>query len=406
MASNKTTIAAGLDVGTTRTRCVIAAVERDEIRFLGAGSAPGKGWQRGRAADPAAISASIADAVKEAESSAGVLVESAVLGVGGTDIAALQGRGVYEFGRPREVVANDLAYAVELAARVRLEEDRKLIHVFPQDFTVDGRAGYRYPAGAVCTRIEANVLLITASELEHNAVVGAAQKAHLHIEDSVFEPVAAAFASVLPDERGRGVAIVDMGLDSTSVLIYDGEAAVSAASLPVSADHLTKDLNAGLRYHCGVAVTLEDAEALKCEYGCAMPGLTSDSTMVEVPAADGRGWFEVSRRQINEILEARAEEIFLYVRDEAARAGMDQSLLEGVVLTGGGARLTGLCDMAERVLNCPAKYGLAAGINGLPASLQDPAWTTAAGLSMYSARLKLRKQSRRQAPGLLNFFGW
>jgi cell division protein FtsA len=202
------------------------------------------------------------------------------------------------------------------------------------------------------------------------------------------------------------VALVDLGVDSTGVVIYDGEACVGAGSLAVSADHLTRDLTIGLRQTCGVTVTYEDAETLKREYGCAVLGLTSDSTLIEVPSAEGRGSHEITRRQMNEILEARAEELFLFVRSELGRAGMEQALLEGVFLTGGGARLNGMCDMAERVLNCPAKYGLAVGIQDWPQNFHDPAWTTAAGLAMYSARLKLRGSARRRAPGFFGLLGW
>lgn len=406
MASkSKPRLAVGVDAGSARVRCVICAVEDGRLRFLGAGTAASQGWQKGRLADPKTVSASIQAAVKEAESRAKVLVESVVLGLGGVMVQAHQGRGVYEFGRPREVTQNDLAYAVELASRVRLEDDRMLVHVFPQDFTVDGRAGYRNPVGMQCSRLEANVLLITTSEQEHTGLVNAAHEAHLSVDDTVFEPVAAAYSAVLPEERHRGAAIIDLGMHSTGVAIYDGDAAVGAASLPIAADHLTRDIVVGLNYYHGITISYENAEILKREYGCAMLGLTADNTLVDVPSSDGRTSREVSRRQLNEILEARAEELFLYIRQEVQQSGMDQALLEGVFLTGGGARLHGVLDMAERVLNCHAKFGLAVGIQDWPQNFQDPAWTTAAGLSMYSARLKLFKQPRRKAPGLLGFLG-
>ncbi len=119
-----------------------------------------------------------------------------------------------------------------------------------------------------------------------------------------------------------------------------------------------------------------------------MLGLTADNSLIEVPSAEGRAPREAPRRQLNEILEARAEELFFYVGNEIARAGMDQKLLEGMVLTGGGAMLNGMCDMAERVLNCQARNGLPIGIEKWPDTLDNPLWTTAAGLAMYSARLK------------------
>jgi cell division protein FtsA len=288
-----------------------------------------------------------------------------------------------------------------------MEEDRMLAHVLPQDFTVDGKSGYRRPVGVECSRLEANVQLITASTHEHQFLVSVLHQAHLAVEETVFEPLAAAYATILPEERTRGAALVELGVHSTGVAIYDGEALVGAASLPISADHLTRDLTLGLRASFGLSVSYEDAESLKREYGCAMLGLTSDNVLIEVPSAEGRGLQEISRRQLNEILEARAEELFLYVRRELIRAGMEQSLLEGVYLTGGGARLHGMCDMAEKILNCPTKYGLAVGIHGWPQQFHDPAWASAAGLAMYSARLRVRRSAgKRKPPGLFGVFGW
>ena len=125
-----------------------------------------------------------------------------------------------------------MAYAVERAREVRLEDDRMLLHVFPQDFILDGRAGYRNPQRATCSRLEANVHAITASTQEHDALVDAVHQAHLAVEETVFEPIAAAYASILQEDRTRGVALVDIGSHSTDLVIYDGEALMLATSLP------------------------------------------------------------------------------------------------------------------------------------------------------------------------------
>ncbi len=403
---DKPLYAAGVDAGSSRTRCVICEVEDQRIRFLGAGSVPSQGWQRGRVADPNAISNSIQAAVNQAETRARALVDCVVVGVGGISIESGQGRGLYELGRAREIAPEDLVYAVDLASRVRLEDDSMLVHVLPQDFTVDGRSGYRYPAGVSAARLEANVLLVTCSEKEHDCLVSAAHHAHLSVEDTVFESVAAAYAAILPAERERGAALIDLGMHSTGVVVYEGEAAAGAASLPIASDHLTRDVVTGLQRLHQVPVSYEDAEMLKREYGCAMLGLTADSTLIDVPSSDSRGSREITRRQLNEILEARAEELFLHVKEEIRRCGMDRALMQGVYLTGGGARLAGMLDMAEKILNCHARFGLIEGILDWPRNFQDPAWTVAAGLSMYSARLKLDRSERRKPPGLLGLFGW
>ena len=393
----KTQLAVGLDAGSSRTRCVICALDGDHIRYLSHGLALSAGWSKGRVSDQEALAESIRAAVLDAERGAQVSVEGVTIGVGGTGISGAQSRGVYEFGRPREVDVEDLAYAVKLAADVRLERDRMLLHVLPQDFTLDGRAGYRKPHRGVCSRLEANVHIVTASTQEHQAIVAAAHMAGLAVEETVFEALAGAYAALYPEERSRGVALLDVGLHSSDLVVYDGDALLLAASLPVSADHLTRDIAAIFK------VTYEDAECLKQQYGCALLGLTSDSSLIEVPSPEGRPPREARRSELNEILEARAEELFLYVRAELQRVGMERNLLEGIVLTGGGAFLNGMCDVAERVLNCQAGNGLAKGFGDWPEELNSPVWTTAAGLALYSAKLKLHQPPKRRLPGLM---GW
>jgi cell division protein FtsA len=392
--TNKPRLAVGVDAGITETRSVICTLEGARLRYLGSGQAPPAGWSKGKLTDAAALSASIREAIQRAEASAQTLVESCVVGIGGMTVQGSQAHGLYEFGRPREIQPSDMAYAVERARNVRMESDRILLHMFPQDFVLDGRAGYRNPRRATCTRLEANVHAITALRQEHDALIDAVHQAHLAVEESVFEPVAAAYASILQEDRARGVMLVDIGSHSTDLAVYDGEAILLSTSLPIWGDHFTRDIAYIFK------ISYEDAEWLKREYGCAMLGLTADNSLIEVPSPEARGPREAKRRELNEVLEARAEELFLYVRNELHKVGMDQSLMEGVILCGGGSMLPGMCDMAERVLNCPARNGLATGIQDWPEDLDSPVWTTAAGLSMYSARLKTRRETKRQAPGL------
>ncbi len=389
----KTKLAVGLDLGSTSTRVVICALDEDTLRFLGYGEAPVQAWNRSRLADQEALAQSIRFALAEAEVRAQAAPESAVIGMGGC-VTGVNSRGLYEFGRKRDIEPGDLRYAVELAARVRLEEDRQVLQICPQDFTLDGRAGYRNPKGILCARLEANVHVVTASIQDHQGVISAVHQAHLAVDESIFEGIAAAYAAVLPEDRARGVAVIDIGAQSTHLAVYDGEALLLATAIPLAADHLTRDVAWLLK------VNYEDAENLKREYGCAITGAVSDHSLIEIPSAEGRGMREAPRNQLNEILEARAEEIFERVYGEILRVGMEKSLLEGVVLTGGGALLPGMCDIAERVLNCQVRNGLATGIEGWPQDLDSPIWATVAGLTMYSGRLKLKSNWKR-ASGLV-----
>jgi len=401
MKSRPLPLAVGLNAGRWRTRSVVCLLEDDGLRLLGAGETASAGWTRGRLTDAASLSESIKTAVREAARQAGVDVRSAVVGVGGSEVYGADSRGLYEFGRRRTIEEGDLTFAIERGAEVHMGSDRMVLQVLPQDFTLDGRAGHRNPRGLACSRLEANVHVVTAPLQEHDGLIAAVHQAGLAVEETVFEPMAAAYAAILPEDRNRGVALVDIGYSYTGIAIYDGEAMVLASTLPISADHMTRDLAWGLRVKHGLSVAWDDAEALKCECGCAITGLTSDNSLVEVPSRDGRAAQEVPCKDINEILQARAEELFTWVGQEIRRAGMEQAVMEGIFLTGGGSRLNGMCDMAEFILNCQTRYGLPVGIEDWPAEMNDAAWTTAAGLSMYSSRLKLRKEFRRHAPGLL-----
>jgi cell division protein FtsA len=384
--ANKIRHAVGLDLGSSATRVVICAVEDDSLHFLGYGEGAVHSWSKGRISDQVALTESVRQAMHEAEVCAGVSPDAVVLGLGGS-AAGVNSRGVYEFGRKRQIEASDLRYAVELAVRVQLEDDRLVLQVCPQDFTLDGRAGFRNPVSMSCSRLEANVHIVTASAQEHQALIGAVHQAHLAVEETVFEGVAAAYASIIPEDRARGAALVDIGAHSTHIAIYDGDALLHAAALPVGGDHFTRDISWLLK------VNYEDAEHIKREYS-AVTGAVSDNCLIELPSPEGRASREAKRAQLNEIVEARAEELLFRVYDEICRVSMESKLLEGVVLTGGGALLTGMCDLAERILNTQVRNGLATGIAGWPEELDSPVWATAAGLAMYSGRLKMRRRPK------------
>jgi cell division protein FtsA len=396
--NSKYRLAVGVDAGSSRTRCVISLVEAGRIRYLSHGLAESAGWFKGRIYDQEALGESIRAAVTDAERGANVSVDSITLGIGGSEIRGAQSRGVYEFGRLHELNSSDLAYAVNLASDVQVESDRMLLHVLPQDFTLDGRAGFRKPHKSVCRRLEANVHIVTTAAQEHQALVAAAHLAHFAVEETVLEPMAAAYACLRPEQRARGVVVVDLGIHSTDLVIYDGDAMLLASTVPIFADHLTRDVQSIFK------VTYEDAECLKQEYGCALLGMTADSSLIEVPSPEGRPSREARRSDLNEILEARAEEMFQYIRAELQRVEMDRNLHEGILLTGGGALLTGMCDLAERVLNCQAAIAFVNedDISGWPEMLKTPLWTTAAGLSYYSAKLKTQ-QPRREATGIMRW---
>jgi len=387
--------AVGLDAGGSRTRCVVCLLEEEQIRLVGLGESPSAGWGKGRIADQAAVAESILAALREAEQSSQLSINSAVVGIGGASVRGANCRGIFELGRPREIEQRDVNRVMDRASRVQLQEDRMVLQMFPQDFVVDDHPGHCDPRNMLASRLEANVHLVTASIQEHNCLIGAVNQAHIEVEDTVFEPLAACYAAVLPEDRREGIALADIGAQSTGLAVYYGDSLQLATGLAISGDHFTRDVARGLH------VSFEDAALVKQEYGCALAGSTAENSLIEVPTPENRERREAPRRLLNDILEARAEELFEHVKRELARVGMERALLGGIVLTGGGSRLPGMCDMAERVLGCQARNAMVIGIRDWIEDLDELGWATAAGLAMYAGKLKLQADVERQSLGLL-----
>ncbi len=395
--STKTIFATGLDAGSSHTRCVIAVLEGNRPRFLGYGSVPSQGWAKSRISDPQAVSDCMLAAVERAEAMARTTVGTVVAGIGGLTARGANSRGRMDLGRPREIEQRDVNRAMDRALNIQLTEDRMVLQLLPQDFVIDDQPGFHDPRKMLASTIEANAHLVTISAQEHNNLIGAVNRAHLSVDETIYEPIAGCYAAVLPGDRRQGIAFVDIGAHSTELVCYYGESAQLATSLRICGDHFSRDLAHALR------IPVEAAEIVKHEFGSAVAQGTAENSTVELPVVDshGRELRDAPRKTINEILESRTVELFEMVRAELARVGMQRAIASGLVISGGGALLPGICDVAERVLECPARIGLAQGFVDWPEELNDPAWTAAAGLAMYAARLRSQVDLERQSVGML-----
>jgi cell division protein FtsA len=400
--STKSIFATGIDAGSSHTRCVISLLEDRRLRLIGYGSVLSDGWAKSRIADQQAVSDCVLSAVEEAEAMAQTAIETVVAGMGGLTARGANSRGRMDLGRPREIEQRDINRAMDRAMHIQLQEDRMVLQLLPQDFVVDDHPGFHDPRKMIASVIEANAHLVTISTQEHNNLIGAINRAHLSVDETIHEAIAGCYASVLPSDRREGVALIDIGAHSTELVCYYGESAQLATSLRICGDHFSRDLAHAFR------IPLESAAIVKHEFGGAVSQGTAGNSTVELPFIEAHVRNshdsvarEAPRRFINEILESRTVELFEMVRTELERAGMQRAIASGLVISGGGALLPGICDVAERVLDCPARIGLAQGFLGWPDELNDPSWTTAAGLAMYAARLRSQVDLERQSVGML-----
>jgi cell division protein FtsA len=373
----------------------VLVLEGESVRFLGYGASESYGWQKGRIGDQGAAAESILIALREAEATSGVSLEGVVVGMGGPTVRGANARGVLELGFVREIEQYHVNRVVDRATRVQLQEDRMVLQMFPQDFVVDDHPGHRDPRKMLASRLEMNVHLLTASIQEHNTLIGAVNQAHLAVEETIFEALAASYAAVMPENRRQGIALIDIGAESTEMAIYYGDAMQLCSAMRICGDHFTRDLAQGL------CIGYDEAEQVKLEYGGASPDTCPENVVVELPIPENRESRDAHRKFINQILAARANELFQFVRTELGRVGMDRALIGGVFLTGAAAQLPDLCDVAERVLQCQTRFGIPLGIDGWPEELNGPEWTTAAGLAMYSAKLKVQAVRQRENAGWL-----
>ncbi len=377
-----------LDVGSARVRALVAEVVDGALRYRGHGTTIAKGMRKGLVADLNPAAKSIIQAADMAEQSANAILAHCVIGVGGPHVRGVNSRGGISLGtRMREITREDVRAAVDRGRSVSLPPERELIHLLPQQFLLDDQPGIHDPVGMVGNRLQVNLHLSTCSASAAQSLVTCANKAGLEVTDTIFEGVASAEATVSPDERELGVCLIDIGAGSTEIVVFFEGAVAHTAVIPIGGDHFTNDVAVGLH------VCVEEAEFLKQHYGNCVVTSISSSAQVEISGTPGHGPRAIPQRQIAEILEPRARELFYMLRDSLRTGGVLEALGAGCILTGGGARLAGLLDAAESQLRVPARLGYPAALSRMPEELVQPEYATAIGMLLYTHRTRVLKAS-------------
>jgi cell division protein FtsA len=271
-------------------------------------------------------------------------------------------------------VREDVRRAVEAAKAVSIPMDREILHVLPQEFVVDDQDGIGDPTGFTGSRLEVNVHVVTCSSTSAQNTVTCVNRAGLEVVDTVLTQLAAAEACLTQDEKELGVALIDLGGGTTDIAIFEKGALWHTAVLQVGGEHFTNDVAVALRTPVG------EAEKIKKKHGCALTSMVPEDDSIEVPSVGGRKPRIMARQVLADVIQARAEEVCQMVLSEIRRAGFERSLNSGIVLTGGGAILEGMPEIAEQILDMPVRRGTPAGIGGLVDVVASPVYSTAVGL--------------------------
>jgi cell division protein FtsA len=381
-------LVAGLDIGSSKTAVVIAEVSGDaprraQVKILGVGQARTGGIRREVVTDIEATTESVRKAVKEAELMAGVSVQRLFTGIAGDHIHARSSTGVVAVGSD-EISAGDIERVHEVARAVVIPTDRELLHAIPQEYIVDAQGGIRDPAGMAGTRLEAEMFIVMGASSAAQNVRKAVSRAGYSVAELVLEPIASSLATLSEDEMEIGVALVELGGGTTDIAVFHERKVRQLASIPWGGSAVTGDIAKGL------SLPYIEAARAKERWGAARADLVDPNETFEIPGAAPGQTRHIARELLAHIIEQRMDEIFSLVHEQLAAAGLTDRLGGGIVLTGGGASLHGVIQLAERSFTHPVRCGVPGeGLGGLVDSVRRPKFATAAGLALYGARRTL-----------------
>lgn len=398
-------IIVGLDIGTTKVCAVVAGMdEQGRINILGLGRSPSEGMMRGVVINIERTIRSINSAIAEAESQSGVRITSVIVGIAGDHIQSIQSRGVISIsGAEQEVTQADIDRLIEDTKRIALPSDRKIIHVIPQEFIIDGQDGVYDPLGISGIRMEANVHIITGLVSAAQNIYKCVQRARLEVSDMVLEPLASSYAVLDDEEKEVGVALLDVGGGTTDLAVFEERTIRHTAVIGIAGKKVTDDVRKGL------GINSEQAEKLKKEEGWAYLPAVIDNEPIVLPGVGGRAPLEIDHRLLAQIIQPRMEEIFEIAALEIKRSGYSKHLSAGVVLTGGGALIKGAADLAREVLGMPVKIGIPTGFaGGLVHEVENPAYSTAVGLVLHGLKhldgAAIKGGEQKKEPGVGGVF--
>jgi cell division protein FtsA len=384
----------GIDVGSSRVAVVVCSPEDDRLFIHGCGQARHDGARRGVIAKLDEVSEAVRIAAEEAEAMASVPVEEAVVGIGGVPIQGNPSTAsVPVTGKGSTVSVEDVQRALAACAHVSIPADYRVLDIIPGGFALDGQPGMEHPVGMPGRRLDASAYVLYTNTTHADTVEQAVNHAAIVVRQLVYEPLAAAEAVLFPDERELGCLLLDIGHSSTEWVLYAEGGVVASSAMPIGGRLFTADLAAMMQ------TTTAAAEQIKRQVGASLCRDGLDLEAVEVPALGGGGNQVHSLRFAAEILYERGRDLLIGVHRALVHAGLDRVPRGGLVLTGGGARLEGLEELAEEIFGFRARIGKPRALTGLAEPVSGPEWAVACGLAWIVHKNRDRLPTTRQGRG-------
>ncbi|MBD3251675.1 cell division protein FtsA [Candidatus Uhrbacteria bacterium] len=371
----------GLDLGSSQIRLAMGQVSQTPERgpvlnVVGAVAVPSQGISKGVVTALEDAVAAVSSGLEQGEQQLGMPIDEAVVGIGGTHFNVIDAKGVVGVSRADgDIRPEDVERVMESARSAANPANHEILHVLPHGFTVDGQSGITDPVGMHGIRLEANAHLVLGIAGNVRNMTKCVFRTGLDIASLVFGPMACAQAVTNARERELGVCVVNIGAATTSVILFEEGDLIHAKVIPIGSEHITSDIAIGLR------ISLEVAEQIKLLHGSALPEHYGKQDEVDMATFGAEVSEIVSLQYLSEIIQARTEEIFEKVEEELRAADRSGLLPAGAVLTGGGAKLPGIVEVAKASLRLPSSLGAATHLQTpMPEKVHDPSFATAVGL--------------------------
>jgi cell division protein FtsA len=397
VAMSKKGILTAIDVGTTKVCTIIANIEGSgNIRIIGVGIAPSTGMHKGLVTNMNEAAKSVQASVRKAELMSGHKIESAYIGVTGRHITSVNNRGAVSIANSDRVVRpDDLKRLMKSAQNVKVPAERKLLHIIPRGFALDGQPGVKNPVGMHGQRLDVETHIITTAIASVQNVMKAVRTIGIDVDDLVLEPLASSEAVLTEEEKQNGVILADIGGGTTDVAIFRDGSIWHTAVIPVAGYQLTRDVAIGL------GLPFDIAENMKRRYASVMPVYEGKRQTPEEMLQDGHG---VSYQDLCDIIRARIEELVHLVMLELPQTEYAQLVPAGLVFTGGSSNLSGIDSLTSSMIKLPVRVGSPSNLPGIPESLHDPAYATAVGLVIWASKNKTQPIWESRRLGFLRVF--
>lgn len=381
----------GLDIGTSKVVAIVADVLPDgHLDIIGIGSHPSRGMKKGIVVNIDATVQSVQRAIEEAELMSGCQIHSVYTGIAGSHIHSFNSHGFVAV-KSGEVTKEDVARVIEAAKAVAIPSDQKIIHVLPQEYTVDHQEGIFDPVGMAGMRLEGQVHIVTAAVSAAQNIVNCIRRCGLEVEDMILEQLASSYAVLTEDEKQLGVCMIDIGGGTTDIAVYTDGAIRHTAVIPVAGDQVTNDLAVAFR------TPHQSAEAIKIKHGHAYRKFADQSPVIKLPCVGQNKEQIISQLELAEVIEPRYEELFALVLGELQKSGWDGLLGAGVVLTGGSAKMPGVLELAEYIFQSHVRLGLPRHVFGMQSEISNPIFATGIGLLLYGQQMQGGVQNKFDA---------